>query len=153
MGAAHRGENPMVMARMRTGFAVIGDTQHLPGYSVLLYEDDAVEHLGDLDLRRRADFLLDLSLLGDAVRIACRELGARRVNYEVLGNSMPTLHGHVHARYAWEPPDRAGLPVWCYPSATRYAAEHTYDETRHGKLRADIAAELRVVMARAYADG
>ncbi len=26
----------MVMARMRSGFAVIGDTQHLPGYSLLL---------------------------------------------------------------------------------------------------------------------
>jgi hypothetical protein len=36
IGAAHRGENPMVMARMRSGFAVIGDTQHLPGYSLLL---------------------------------------------------------------------------------------------------------------------
>ncbi len=31
IGSAHRGENPMVMALMRSGFAVIGDTQHLPG--------------------------------------------------------------------------------------------------------------------------
>ena len=28
--AALRGENPKVMARMRTGFAVIGDTQTCP---------------------------------------------------------------------------------------------------------------------------
>ena len=32
----------MVMARMPSGFAVIGDTQHLPGYSLLLFEDSSV---------------------------------------------------------------------------------------------------------------
>ena len=47
--AAHRGENPSVMARMRSGFAVIGDTQHLPGYSLLLYDDPSLDHLTDLD--------------------------------------------------------------------------------------------------------
>jgi hypothetical protein len=43
--AALRGENPMVMARMPSGFAVIGDTQHLPGYSLLLCGDQSVEPL------------------------------------------------------------------------------------------------------------
>jgi hypothetical protein len=42
IGAAHRGENPLVMARLRSGFAVVGDTQHLPGYSLLLTDDPAV---------------------------------------------------------------------------------------------------------------
>jgi hypothetical protein len=53
IGAAHRGENPLVMARMRSGFAVIGDTQHLPGYSLLLTDDPSVNHLTDLDWERR----------------------------------------------------------------------------------------------------
>lgn len=35
-GAIERGENPMVLAKMKSGFAVIGDTQFLPGYCVLL---------------------------------------------------------------------------------------------------------------------
>jgi diadenosine tetraphosphate (Ap4A) HIT family hydrolase len=94
------------MARMRSGFAVIGDTQHLPGYSVLLTDDVSVDHLTDLDWERRTEFLFDLSLLGEAVERACRSHGLRRVNYEVLGNSVPFLHGHVHARYDWEPPDK-----------------------------------------------
>jgi diadenosine tetraphosphate (Ap4A) HIT family hydrolase len=111
VGSAHRGENPMVMARMRSGFAVIGDTQHLPGYSLLLCEDASVNHLTDLDRHRRVEFLLDLSLIGEAVALACRKKGLRRVNYEVLGNSMAWLHGHVHARYDWEPPERVGRPV------------------------------------------
>ena len=67
VGSAHRGENPMVMARMRSGFAVIGDTQHLPGYSLLLCGERSANHLTDLDLPARTDFLLDLALLGEAV--------------------------------------------------------------------------------------
>jgi ribosomal protein S18 acetylase RimI-like enzyme/diadenosine tetraphosphate (Ap4A) HIT family hydrolase len=149
VGAAHRGENPMVMARMRTGFAAIGDTQHLPGYSVLMYEDDTVRHLADLDLRRRTEFLLDLALLGEAVGIACGG-DLRRVNYEVLGNSLPWLHGHVHARYDWEPLERIGMPVWCYPEDERSASEVAYDDARHGALRARITAELTRLMDDAY---
>ena len=33
------------MVRMRRGFAVIGDTQHLPGYSLLLTDDASVDHV------------------------------------------------------------------------------------------------------------
>jgi diadenosine tetraphosphate (Ap4A) HIT family hydrolase len=139
------------MARMRTGFAVIGDTQHLPGYSLLLTDDLEVDHLTDLPRSRRRDFLLDLSLIGEAVLAVTRERGAHRINYEVLGNSWPHLHGHVHARYKWEPRDRIGGPVWRYPKELRNAPEHVYDDARHGDLRAAITAELLRVMREAYA--
>src|SRR5687767_6672103 len=39
--AAERGENPTVLARLKTGWTVIGDTQHLPGYCLLLYRGEA----------------------------------------------------------------------------------------------------------------
>jgi diadenosine tetraphosphate (Ap4A) HIT family hydrolase len=152
VGAARRGENPMVLARMRSGFAVIGDTQHLPGYCLLLSGVAGADHLSDLELPARTEFLLDLSLLGEAVQIACRPDGLRRVNYEVLGNSQPWLHGHVHPRYEWEPPERRGWPVWCYPAAEREAPEHAYDERRHGPLRARIARALEGLLRRAGRD-
>jgi diadenosine tetraphosphate (Ap4A) HIT family hydrolase len=137
----------MVMARMRSGFAVIGDTQHLPGYSVLLCEDASVNHLTDLDWQRRTEFLFDLSLLGEAVEAVCRDDGLRRINYEVLGNALPVLHGHVHARYEWEP--LAEHPVWRYGDE-RWAPEHEYDDARHGGLRARITSELERLMSAAY---
>jgi diadenosine tetraphosphate (Ap4A) HIT family hydrolase len=149
---ALRGDNPKVMARMRSGFAVIGDTQHLPGYSLLLVDDLRVDHLTDLPRASRQAFLLDLSLLGEAVFAVTRGNGAHRINYEVLGNSWPHLHGHVHARYEWEPADKIGGPVWRYPKELRNAAEHAYDDRRHGDLRASITAELRRVMDEAYAE-
>ena len=150
IGAALRGDNPLVMARLRSGFAVIGDTQHLPGYSLLLTDDPAVDHLTDLDWGRRAQFLFDLGLLGEAVKAACSQNGLRRINYEVLGNSVPYLHGHVHARYEWEPPERIGGPVWRYPREVRNDPRHAYSDARHGELRAAIAAELGRLADRAY---
>jgi diadenosine tetraphosphate (Ap4A) HIT family hydrolase len=150
IGAAHRGENPLVMARMRSGFAVIGDTQHLPGYSLLLTHDPSVNHLTDLDWERRKDFLFDLSLLGEAVERACRRDALRRINYEILGNSAPILHGHVHARYDWEPPDKIGGPVWRYPKDVRNDRECAYSDAKHGELRAAITAELHRLIERAY---
>ena len=150
IAAALRGANPKVMARMRTGFAVIGDTQHLPGYSLLLIDDLEVDHPTELPWSRRRDFFFDLSLLAEAVFAVTREHGAHRINYEVLGNSWPHLHGHVHPRYEWEPSDKIGGPVWRYPKELRNAAEHAYDDARHGELRAAITAELKRVMSRAY---
>jgi diadenosine tetraphosphate (Ap4A) HIT family hydrolase len=150
IGSAHRGENPMVMARMGSGFAVIGDTQHLPGYSLLLCEDASINHLTDLAPADRTRFLSDMSLLGEAVQLACRDNGLRRINYEVLGNSLEWLHGHVHARYDWEPVERIGWPVWCYPSLERDDPVYAYAEERHGELRARITAELEQLQRPAY---
>jgi diadenosine tetraphosphate (Ap4A) HIT family hydrolase len=150
VGSALRGENPLVLARMRSGFAVIGDTQHLPGYSLLLTDDPSVDHLTDLDWERRKQFLFDLSLIGEAVQHACRDNGLRRINYEVLGNALPVLHGHVHARYDWEPPERITGPVWRYPKELRNDPRHAYSDEQHGELRAAITAELRALLERAY---
>jgi diadenosine tetraphosphate (Ap4A) HIT family hydrolase len=150
VGSALRGENPLVMARMRGGFAVIGDTQHLPGYSLLLTDDPSVNHLTDLDWRRRRQFLFDLSLLGEAVGRACQDNGLSRINYEVLGNSLPILHGHVHARYDWERPSMIGGPVWRYPNDERSAPACAYSDEAHGDLRAAITAELHGLTERAY---
>jgi diadenosine tetraphosphate (Ap4A) HIT family hydrolase len=138
------------MARMRSGFAVIGDTQHLPGYSLLLTDDASVNHLSDLDWERRKEFLFDLSLIGEAVKRACQGNGLRRINYEVLGNSEPILHGHVHPRYDWEPPDKITGPVWRYAKELRNAPECAYSDAKHGEVRAAITAELRALMAEAY---
>ena len=140
--AALAGENAMVMARMPSGFAVIGDTQHLPGYSLLLCADQTASHLTDLDWQDRKAFLFDLTLLGEAVKSACQSGGLRRINYEILGNALSILHGHVHPRYEWEPADRITGPVWRYSDAERNDPQVAYSEARRGELRTAITAEL-----------
>jgi diadenosine tetraphosphate (Ap4A) HIT family hydrolase len=148
LGSAARGENPTVLARLRTGWAVIGDTQHLPGYCLLLYAG-TVDHLTELPRARRAEFLLDLSLLGEAVGSVCARLdpGFSRVNYEVLGNSWPHLHGHVHARYGWEPEEFRTGPVWRYPDRR----QSRYDlGPAHDALTVALTRELAEVAEEAY---
>ena len=134
---ARRGANDKVIARMPSGWAVMGDVQFLPGYCVLL-PDPVVPTLNDLDEARRAEYLRDMVRLGDAI---LRVTSAERINYEILGNSAPELHAHLFPRYATEPQDLRTGPAWFYDWAT--APE--YDAAIHG--------ELREALHRALADG
>lgn len=142
----------MVMLRMNSGFAVIGDSQLLPGYSLLLVDDPLVDQPTDLPRRKRRDFFFDLVLLGEAVLNATHRDGAVRINYAVAGNAWPHLHGHAHPRYSWEPPELALGPIWGYAKEIRNAREHAYDDTRHGDLRTRITDELRRITTEAYGD-
>ncbi len=148
IGSAERGANPMVIARMRSGFAVIGDTQFLPGYCVLL-ASPRVDRLNDLPLEVRGRFLLDMSLLGEAIERACLGDGLQRMNYEILGNTDAFLHAHLFPRYRWEPTERAGSPVWLYPRDRWTDSRYGYNDEMHGALRARIADELQIVLRQA----
>lgn len=74
--SARRGENPMLMAKVPSGYVVFGDTQHLPGYCVLLSDVEDADHLTDLTGEQRQQFLSDMALLGDAVFAVCGQLSA-----------------------------------------------------------------------------
>jgi diadenosine tetraphosphate (Ap4A) HIT family hydrolase len=151
VGSARRGENPMVLARMRSGWAVIGDTQFLPGYCVLLSDVDGANHLTDLPRLLRTEFLTDMALLGEAVMAACNGLdpSLRRLNYEILGNTDQYLHAHVFPRYGWEPEELLTGPVWGYPDDRWTSPRDAYTE-EHEPLREAITNELLRVMADAY---
>ena len=144
VGATERGEHPLVLARMRSGYAVMGDTQFLPGYCVLLATPQ-VESLNDLSLEQRSDFLLDMTLIGDAIMAICQPL---RINYAILGNTDHFLHAHVHPRYDWEPEEYRGGPPFSYPPDRWTSAEYQYAEERHGNLRARLS-ELLLQLAAA----
>lgn len=143
VGSALRGENPSVLRRLNAGFAVMGDVQFLPGYSVLLVDEPRVERLSDLPRGRRSAFLSDMDCLGEAVERASRRLDAafRRVNLEILGNTDGFLHAHVWPRFDWEPADLARMPVWLYPRDNWSDKEFALGP-RHDPLREAIGAEL-----------
>lgn len=146
VGSAEAGAKPMVITKLESGYAVMGDTQFLPGYCVLLAAPQ-VAQLSDLDLPCRTAFLRDMSLLGEAIELACAGDGLRRVNYEILGNTDTFLHAHVFPRYQWEEAERVTMPVFLYPNENWAATERQYDETRHGALRAVIKEHLERLAA------
>lgn len=146
IGAALRGENPMVMARMKSGFAVIGDYQFLPGYCVLLAYPQAGS-LNELSPEARRQYLFDMTLIGDAIMAACNPL---RINYSTLMNADHYLHTHIQARYDWEPESNICRPACLYPREERFSPKVAYSEEKHGEMKRRITQELLRLMAEHY---
>ena len=132
--ACRAGNEPTVIARLASGWAVLGQRQVLRGYCLLL-PDPVVPHLNALGAPERDRFLADLGRLGDAVMAAT---GALRINYAIFGNLEPALHAHVHPRYANEPETmRTGNP-WSYD----WSQVPLFDLQQHGPLRDAIRSRL-----------
>ncbi len=141
--AARRGSNPAVIGRMTSGWLVLGDTQFLRGYCLLL-PDPVVPSINDLDITDRTRFLVDMVTIGDAL------LGVTDtywINYEILGNSDPALHAHIFPRYRSEAPELVTGPVWQYTPAARNASP--FDP----QLHRDLMGQLYKVLARGGAIG
>jgi len=108
------------IAKMPSGWAVMGDVQFLPGYCLLL-PDPVV--------------LTDMTRLGDAVLAATN---AVRINYEMLGNLEPALHAHVFPRFNDEVAELKTSPVWFYD----WKNAPQFNITSHQTLMSSIKNEL-----------
>lgn len=131
-----RGDDPTLIARMPSGWAVFGEAQFLRGYSLLL-PDPVVPHLNALTGADRERFLRDMAALGDAVLAAT---GALRINYAIFANVEPALHAHVVPRYADEAPALRTAHPWSYD----WAAAPRYEPQSFQPLRARVLSGLRL---------
>ena len=96
------GADPQVIARLDSGWAILANQQPaaITGCCMLL-PDPVVSSVNDLSPEARVVFMSDFVRLGDAVLAAT---GAERINYLILCNQVPELHGHVVPRFATEEP-------------------------------------------------
>jgi diadenosine tetraphosphate (Ap4A) HIT family hydrolase len=129
---AKQGLSSQVICRLRSGWAVLGDSQFIAGYSLLL-PDPVVPSLNDLAPEERSQFLLDMAAIGDALLAAT---DAYRINYEILGNSEPALHAHIFPRRMTEPNQYRFGPVFSYPKAERES--RLFDSARDDRLLRSI---------------
>jgi len=132
---AQKGENPTVVCRMESGWAVLSDVQLLNGYCLLL-PDPVPPDLNALSISEREKFLRDMTIIGDALLEAT---GAVRINYEILGNSEKALHAHIIPRYAAEPEELRKGPVWFYDMSKA----PRFDPQKHKPLKDKIAAAIQ----------
>lgn len=146
IASAERGENPTLLARMRTGFALFGYTQFLPGYCLLI-RTPKVANLNDLDIKSRTEFLLDMSLLGEAIEKVCHPL---RVNYSIYGNEAAFLHAHLFPRYEWEPEYNRKNPVWTYPESNWTEPSCQWSKEKHGGLMTNLSNAINEIMQTSY---
>lgn len=78
--AALEGRNPTVLAELDASYAVVGDVQFLPGYSLALTKVPGVDRISDLPRAERMRYLADVDLVATAVTDAL-------------------LHAHIWPRY------------------------------------------------------
>ena len=99
-------ENPYFVAERETGYVVLGWNQTIPGYTLFLSKT-CVPELHDLAPAVRLRFLEEMALVAEAV---FRAFAPRKLNYELLGNSVSHLHWHIFPRYGDDP--NPAWPVW-----------------------------------------
>jgi diadenosine tetraphosphate (Ap4A) HIT family hydrolase len=126
VAACQAGSEPALIARMQSGWAVMGSTQVLRGYCLLL-PDPVVPHLNALPLAARSIFWADLGRLGDAILEVTQAL---RINYAIFGNLEPALHAHALPRYADEPEAYRTANPWAYD----WSRAPRFDISRDGEL-------------------
>ena len=118
-----QGRVPALVCRVPSGLVFLCDMQYLRGYSIL-QADPQVESINALDPQARAVYLRDMVLVGDAL---LEVTGAYRINYAIMGNSLPVLHAHIVPRYLSEPEGlRRGGP-WSYPQEQIVAVRFDYE--------------------------
>ena len=133
--ACRLGRDPTLIARLPSGWAVMGDPQVLTGYCLLL-PDPVVPHLNAMPPAEQARFLGDMSQLGQAV---IELTGALRINYAMFGNLEPALHAHVFPRFETEPVALRTAHPWAYD----WSRARAFDAVRDGPLLADLRTRLR----------
>ena len=127
--------DPTSIARLTSGWAVMGDPQVLRGYCLLL-PDPVVPQLNAMSVEAQAVFLRDMARLGQAV---FEVTGALRINYAVFGNLEPALHAHVFPRYEAEPDGLRTAHPWAYD----WSKARPFDAAEDGAVLAALRERLR----------
>ncbi len=96
----------LVFYESTVSVAKLNPDQAFEGYTFLTlkWHEEELYKLADKDRKR---FLEDMSLVANALSKAFKP---DKMNYELLGNSMPHLHWHLVPRYTSDP--MWGRPIW-----------------------------------------
>lgn len=101
-------DHPRKVADLEVSIAILSANQICKGYCELIYTGGHVTELFRLTTEERRLFTGDLNRLAEAVYDA---LHPHKLNYELLGNSIPHLHWHLIPRYLDDNLD-PHRPIW-----------------------------------------
>jgi diadenosine tetraphosphate (Ap4A) HIT family hydrolase len=116
------GEAGQVLRKVRdlpASIAILAPDQYYKGYTMVVSKTHAIE-LYDLPERQSTQYFQDMVAVARAIATAFKP---RKMNYEVLGNTVGHLHWHLFPRYEWDPK----RPTWetnhppSLPSPDEYA--------------------------------
>jgi diadenosine tetraphosphate (Ap4A) HIT family hydrolase len=111
------------VALLPTAVAVLGADQFYPGYTVVIARRHATE-LYHLPEAESTAYFQDMLRVARAIDQA---FAPRKMNYELLGNTVAHLHWHLFPRYEGDPnPTR---PTWEHPHEPVLLGEPEYART------------------------
>jgi diadenosine tetraphosphate (Ap4A) HIT family hydrolase len=134
-------DNPYLIAELEAGYAVLADNQHIPGYTIFICKTCAPE-LHDLPPAVRSRFLEEMAHVAEAT---FRAFAPRKLNYELLGNSVSHLHWHIFPRYADDP--NPTWPVWNSDAWMNAPKRTPIDASQLASLRERMRGALAEVRA------
>jgi diadenosine tetraphosphate (Ap4A) HIT family hydrolase len=134
VAALRAGQDPTVVARVRSGWLVMGSPQVIPGYCLLL-PDPVVPDLNALTATARSVFLEEMASMGDVLMSV---MGAVRINYAIFGNVEPALHAHLFPRHHEEPAELRLAQPWAWDWQAAPAFQLALHETLLRRLRSAV---------------
>jgi len=111
------------IALLPTSVAILGTDQYYRGYSIVIARRHATElyHLSEAE---STGYFHDMLRVARAID---RAFKPRKMNYELLGNTVAHLHWHLFPRHADDPtPTR---PTWEHAHEPRLLSDAECDET------------------------
>ncbi len=105
------------VALLPTAVAVLGSDQYYAGYTLVIARRHATElyHLPDAE---STAYFQDMLRVARAID---RAFSPRKMNYELLGNTVAHLHWHLFPRYADDP--NPARPTWEHAHAPKPLTE------------------------------
>ena len=103
--------------------AILAPDQYYKGYTMVVSKTHATE-LYDLPDHESAQFFDDMRRVARAIGAAFRP---RKMNYELLGNTVAHLHWHLFPRYEWDPNPKG--PIWETNHPPRLPGPEEYADT------------------------
>ena len=111
------------VADLETSVAVLGEDQFHRGDTVVIARTHATE-LHHLPEPEALQYYRDMLRVARAID---RAFGPRKMNYELLGNTVAHLHWHLFPRHAGDPaPQR---PVWEHAHPPKLLTDGEYADT------------------------
>ena len=106
-----------------TAIAILLPDQYYSGYTLVVAKTHATE-LYHLPESESTQYCKDMLRVAKAIAAVFQP---RKMNYELLGNTVPHLHWHLVPRYGWDPnPQR---PIWEHSHEPKMLSLQEYAET------------------------
>jgi diadenosine tetraphosphate (Ap4A) HIT family hydrolase len=103
-----KGKRPRWIADLQVSTAILCTNQICRGYTILIYNKAHITELFQLEREDQIAYSEDLVKVAKAIYDAYHP---HKMNYELLGNSVPHLHWHIIPRQKTDPIE-LHWPIW-----------------------------------------